>query len=930
MRYTRNLKCTTTLAQRHPSIQTRFSNRQTKLTIALNSALLCFGLATISLSSVAVAKSNIDASSAVHAYKIPPGSLKGALNRFVKQEGIELSFDNVNIKGKETLGVNGNYTVQDGLNRLLRRSKLQAVLKGNVYVVQKLGTPKSSNTKTESLTIAPEPNNNITENLAVAPNLGNDKTENLAIAPESNNNITENLAVAPNLGNDKVENLAVAPEPGNKIKENFAVAPKSSNDVTESAATLPLIMVSANKPDNTAGYVAAKSTSATKTNTLLRDVPQSVSVVTQDAIKDQSMKSIADVVRYVPGVIMSQGEGNADAPVFRGNRSTADFYVDGVRDDVQYFRDLYNIERVDVLMGPSGMIFGRGSSGGVINRVSKEAGWIPTREITAQVGSYDTKRVLLDVGQGINEMAAFRLNGMYENSGSFRDAVTSKRHGFSPTFTIMPTDKTKIVVSGELFKDDRTADRGIPSFDGRPVNTKRSTFFGDPSVSFATADVKSLSALIEHGFDNGLTVRNRTRVAKYDKFYQNVYPFDAPNATTVDIAAYSISSQRTSLFNQTDLLYTLNTGSIEHQLLAGVELGYQKTDNVRKTGYFNGDTDTSACDHSDDPEEDQVPSSVNVLISNPRTSAPVAFRLDKCGVSNHSIAKVAGIYLQDQIKFFPKLQGIFGVRYDRFELDVTNTRPGAEADGSPLNLQTTNNLVSPRVGLVYKPIDLVSIYTSYSLSYVPRAGDQLDSLELSNAALKPEKFTNREVGAKWDIRPKLALTAAVYQLDRTNVAIPDPINAARTILVKGQRTKGIELGISGQITSGWSTTGGYTYQQGVIVTGQPENGETGATLANVPKHTFSLWNRYDFTPQWGVGLGVINRSSMFTSTDNTVTLPGFTRVDAAIYAKFDKTYRAQLNIENLFDTHYFATAHNNSNISPGSPIAARLSLIANF
>ncbi|CAH1212014.1 Ferrichrome-iron receptor [Candidatus Nitrotoga sp. BS] len=909
MSYTRNLKCTTALEQ-------RCSHRQTKLVIALNSALLYFGLATITLSGVAVAKSNIDASPAVHAYKIPPGPLKGALDRFVKQEGIELSFDNVNIKGKDTLGINGDYTIQDGLNRLLRRGKLQAVQRGNVYVVQKLGTRKSSNDVAKSVVAAPKSSNKITENLAAAPEPGND--------------IKENLDVAPNLGNDITENLAVTPNSSNDMRESLAVAPKSSNEVTESAAILPAIMVSANKPDGTDGYVVAKSSSATKTNTLLRDVPQSVSVVTQDSIKDQSMKSIADVVRYVPGVIMSQGEGNADAPVFRGNRSTADFYVDGVRDDVQYFRDLYNIERVDVLMGPSGMIFGRGSSGGVINRVSKEAGWIPTREITTQVGSFDTKRVLLDVGQGINDVVAFRVNGMYENSGSFRDAVTSKRHGFSPTFTIMPSDKTKIVVGGELFKDDRTADRGIPSFDGRPVNTKRSTFFGDPSVSFATADVKSLSALIEHGFDNGLTVRNRTRLAKYDKFYQNVYAFDTPNATTVDLAAYSVSSKRDSYFNQTDMLYTLNTGSIEHQLLAGVELGYQKTDNVRKTGYFNGDTDTSVCDHADDPEEDQVPSSVNVLISNPRTSAPVDFRLDKCGVANHSIAKVAGIYLQDQIKFLPQLQGIFGVRYDRFELDVTNTRPGAEADGSPLNLRTTNNLVSPRVGLVYKPIELVSIYTSYSLSYVPRAGDQLDSLELSNAALKPEKFTNREVGVKWDIRPKLALTAAAYQLDRTNVAIPDPINAARTLLVKGQRTKGIELGLSGRITSGWSTTGGYTYQQGIIVTGQPENGEAGATLANVPKHTFSLWNRYDFTPQWGVGLGVINRSSMFTSTDNAVTLPGYTRVDAAVYGKFNKNLRAQLNIENLFDTHYFATAHNNSNISPGSPIAARVSLIANF
>ena len=877
------------------NVKAGYNRRQIKLAIAMHSALICFGVVTIILPGAAVAQSNIESSTSAQAHKIPPGSLKNALGRFAKQTGIKLSYNKADIKGKTTKGLKGNYTIQDGLNRLLSGSKLQAVRKGKVYVVQKLRAPKSK-------------------------------------VSISNNDVTESLAIAPKPSNSVAENLAVAPKPSIDVKENLAVAPKSVKNGEESVDTLPSIMVAANKTDGKAeGYVIAKSSSATKTNTLLRDVPQSVSVVTQELMKDQSMQSIADVVRYVPGVVMSQGEGNADAPIFRGNRSTADFYVDGVRDDVEYFRDVYNMERVDVLKGPGGMIFGRGSSGGVINRVSKEAGWNPINEISVQAGSYNTKRVLLDVGQGLNEVVAFRLNGMYENSGSFRDAVTLKRQGISPTLTIMPTDRTKIVVGGELFRDDRTADRGIPSFEGRPVITSRSTFFGNPSLSFATTDVKSLSALIEHGFDNGLTVRNRTRLAVYDKFYQNVYPTEMTNSTSVDLAAYSVSSKRTNIFNQTDLLYTLNTGSIEHRLLAGIEVGHQKTDNVRKTGYFNNDPDNLvACDHADDPEEDHVPSSVNVLISNPRTSAPTDFRLNKCGLSNRVAAKVAGVYLQDQIKLSPKWQGIFGLRYDRFELDVTNTRPGATGDGSPLNLQTTNNLLSPRVGLIYKPIELVSIYTSYSLSYVPRAGDQLVSLEATNEALKPEKFTNREVGAKWDISPKLALTTAIYQLDRTNVAIPDPVDATRTLLVKGQRTQGVELGISGRITSAWSASGGYAYQDGKITTAQPENGEVGAKLAQLPKHTFSLWNRYDFTPRWGAGLGVINRSNMFTSTDNTVSLPGYTRLDGALYAKLDKSLRLQLNVENLLNRYYFLSANNNNNISPGSPIAARMSIIGNF
>ncbi len=908
MRYTRNLKCTTTLAKKNTDNQTRCSQRQTKLAIAMNSALICFGLATISLSSVAVAKSNIDASPAVHAYKIPPGSLKGALNRFVKQEGIELSFDNVNIKGKETLGVNGNYTVQDGLNRLLRRSKLQAVLKGNVYVVQKLGTPKSSNTKTESLTIAPEPNNNITENLAVAPNLGNDKTENLAIAPESNNNITENLAVAPNLGNDKTENLAVAPQPGNEIKENFAVAPKSRNDVTESAAILPVIMVSASKPVDSNGYVVAKSSTATKTNTLLRDVPQSISVVTQALIKDQAVQSMADTVRYVPGMGISQGEGNRDALVFRGNRSTADYFVSGIRDDVQYYRDLYNIERVEVLKGPNGMIFGRGGSGGVINRVVKEAGWNQIRELSVQAGSFDTKRVALDVGQGINDVAAFRLNTMYEDSGSFRNGVDLKRYGINPTVTIMPTDDTKVVLNAEYVKDERTADRGITSLNGRPVDTKRSTFFGDPDRSNADSELKAVNALIEHKFNSDVTIRNRTRYATQDKFYQNVYANGSLKGTNVAIGAYNNTTERDNFFNQTDLLFSLNTGSVKHDLVAGLEIGRQDTDDLRKTGFFSNGT-----------------TAINVPINNPVTKDPITFTTRSSDADNHSVMKQTSLYVQDQITLVPQLQAILGVRYDRYKVDFRKNN-----DALPLEINTNDNFFSPRVGLVYKPIEAVSIYSSYSLSYVPRAGEQLTSLTVTTAALKPEKFKNVEVGAKWDIRPDLALTTALFKLDRTNVIIPDPNNANLSFLGGGQRNKGFELGLAGQITTDWSVIGGYTYQNGEITNTQSSSAKAGAVLAELPKHTLSLWNRYNIDPTWGVGLGLINRSAMFTSTDNAVSLPGFARVDAAVYAKINKNLRAQLNIENLFDTHYFASAHNNNNISPGSPIAARVSLIANF
>lgn len=693
--------------------------------------------------------------------------------------------------------------------------------------------------------------------------------------------------------------------------------PADTAAATANTVRMPALTVSATRGSN---YATTSTVTATKTNTLLRDIPQSISVISQDLIKDQAMQSIADVVRYVPGVGMSQGEGNTDAPIFRGTQSTADFFVDGIRDDVQYFRDLYNMQQVEVLKGPNGMIFGRGGSGGVINRVSKEAGWDSIRSLSFQAGSFDTRRTLIDVGEAISDVVAGRVNGMYENSGSYRDGVNLERYGVNPTMTIKPDNKAKIVLGGEFFHDARTADRGIPSFDGKPIHTRRSTFFGDPRRSHADVTVKTLYATMEYAFDSGITLRNRTRGTLFNKFYQNVYPFEvSSDGSMVDIAAYNNSTKRSNIFNQTDLIYTWQSGPFEHKLLAGIEVGQQITHNLRKTGYFNNDIFVPP-EHPDDPEDDTAFSVVTVPVSAPRTSDPLSFRLDASGVTNRVAARITGVYIQDQIKIGPYIQAILGGRYDRFELDFHNNRTDAR-------LRTRDNLFSPRAGLVLKPVDTVSLYTSYSLSYVPRVGDQLDSLEATNQSLSPERFINLEVGTKWDIRPGLAFTVAAYRLDRTNVVIADPAVASRSLLVKGQRSEGVEAGITGRITSAWSIAGGYAYQDGRITKTQGEHGEAGAILAQLPRHTFSLWNRYDFFPGWGLGLGVITRSHMFASVDNTVSLPGYTRLDAALYGKLNRYLRFQMNVENMLDKHYILSANNNVNITPGSPVAVRGMLI---
>jgi catecholate siderophore receptor len=487
---------------------------------------------------------------------------------------------------------------------------------------------------------------------------------------------------------------------------NGYIVRKSRATVADQPTLLPPIKVSASTITSpTDGYMATKSFSATRTDTLLRDVPQSITVITRDMIKDQTMQNMGDVVRYVPGVGISQGEGNRDAVIFRGNNSTGDFFVDGLRDDVQYFRDLYNIDRVEVLRGSNGMIFGRGGAGGVINRVTKEAGWTPITEISAQYGSFDHKRMAVDIGRAINEVAAFRLNAMYEHSESYRSGVDLERGGVNPTLTIKPTSQTKIVLGGEYFTDSRTADRGIPSFgtvsgvvgSGLPANTHRSTFFGDPDRSPTNVDVKALTALIEHTFDNNLTVRNRTRYASYDKFYQNIFANGQASAQdasgTVRIEAYNNATQRDNIFNQTDFLYKLNTWGIKHEFMTGVEYGRQVTDNLRNSGFFNNAT-----------------TFVNVPFYNPVTLTPVTFRQNATDANNHGVVEVVGVYLQDQITLLPKVKAVLGIRYDNFDLSFVNNRTGVQ-------LHTNDGLVSPRAGLIFKPIETVSIYGNYSLAY---------------------------------------------------------------------------------------------------------------------------------------------------------------------------------------------------------------------
>ena len=661
--------------------------------------------------------------------------------------------------------------------------------------------------------------------------------------------------------------------------------------------------------DNLAKTYLKKTTStATKTDTRIRDIPQSISVITEEQIKDQSLLGLKDAIQYSPGVMAGQGEGNRDSIWFRGNQSTSDLFVDGVRDDVQYYRDLYNIDRVEVLMGPNGMIFGRGGVGGVINRVVKEAAWENKNEIKIQGGAYDHKRSSVDLNNRIDETLAVRVNAMIEDSGSFRQGVESERKAINPTFTFKPSDKTKVVVGMEYFNDKRTSDRGIPSLSNGlqsyPYSTSRSTFFGNASQSPNEAIVKNGYAIIDHTFDNGVSIKNHTRFSDYDKYYQNVYANSQVSNGLVTIDGYYDNTQRQNFFNQTDLTYNFKTGSVSHKLLTGLEIGLQENENYRILA---------------------TPIS-GVAASNPFAS--LTFNSSKSRNTSTDISNQA-IYIQDQIYLNEQFQIIGGLRYDKFKTKFNDSV--APANSAAIN----DKFISPRVGLVYKPIEPVSLYTNYSLSYLPRTGEQLTSLTSSIKSFDPEKFTNIEAGIKYDLLQSFSISSAIYRLERSKMAITDPSNSSNTIIVDGQVTKGFELGVAGKLFDSYSMYGGYTYQDAEITKNQ--GGSTpiasGATLGHVPKHTFSLWNKYEINETWSAALGVVSRSDMYAATPTTTTavnLPGYTRLDAAIYANINKQTKLQLNIENLLDKTYYQSAHNNNNIMYGYPLTARATVTYTF
>ncbi|MDH4870166.1 TonB-dependent siderophore receptor [Pseudomonas sp. BN515] len=673
-------------------------------------------------------------------------------------------------------------------------------------------------------------------------------------------------------------------------------------------------------------YKATESRSALKIDAPLRDIPQTVNVVPESVIKDKGAQSLEDVLKNVPGVGLSNGDGQRDQVTIRGFSAIGDMFIDGMRDDALYFRDLSNIERVEVIKGPAAVLYGRGSSGGLINSVSKKPGFDPKQEVGVTFDSEGKRRTQFDTGWADQQQRdkAFRITGAYEDSDTFRDDGYIDRKAIAPSAYFRLSDDLELNLGATYLYDKRLIDFGIPgqlaayqpaaaslpasAVGNRPVNVDRDKRFGsgDPDQDYARSEVFSFNASVDYRINDDLTLTNATRYYHYDLDRNNTLAdssanrfVTAPNGELlVKLNRGNVARDEYGVFNQTDLKQQLQLAGMQHSLLYGVEVGYQ--DKSQRT--FNQNNVA------------QVPVFRDALV-------PVPEHANALSAKGTNYQETAGFYVQDMIELTSQWKALLGVRYDIFGQEFDDKRV------QNVDLDRTDKTWSPRAGLVYQPDQIQSYYVSVSRSYQPSA--EVFQLSPANENLEPEETTNYEVGAKWDLLDnRLSVTAAVFRLERTNMKTTDPTNPALTILAGEQRTDGFEATFSGQITDKWNVYGGYAYLDAEITKSNSKtNGvaNEGQTPTLTPRNSANLWVVRSLTPEWRIGVGANYVDDQFTSLENNVVMPSYTTYDAALFYNVPQWDMA-LRLKNVFDKDYYASAHGSVDlITPGAPRTLELS-----
>ena len=645
---------------------------------------------------------------------------------------------------------------------------------------------------------------------------------------------------------------------------------------------------------------------ALKTPVPIIDVPQTLSIVTDDEIRKQGFRELGDIVRYTPGVNTSQGEGHRDSIVFRGVRSTADFYLDGVRDDVQYYRSLYNLEQVEILRGPNALLFGRGGTGGIINRVTKKA------VLDEQFGSFDMGAdsfgafdFAVDYNVSTGEKSALRINFHSDTLENHRDYYDGDRYGFNPTLRLEISPATTLDLSYEHADHERFIDRGVPTLNGEPVEAFEEIVFGDTDTNLQTLRADIYRANLSHEFSDTRKGNLVVQYSDFQKMYKNYYASGYSGGDTFTADGYLDPTERNNLIISGNIVNEFQTGSAKHTLLVGAEIIDTENENYRYNTFF--------ITTEDDNEVFNITRPINFGVNAAGVRTYNDFTADLKS-STQSDIEVTSIYIQDQIDVTDNFKVLLGGRLDNFDITVRDIKNGTSESRE-------DEEFSPRAGLIYKPQENISLYVSYAESFLPRSGEQFKKLDANAARLDPDVYESTEVGVKWDIRPGLSFTASYFDSEQT-VATRDSDTGENSEIV-GLQVDGIELELKGQVTEKLSLAIGYSDLDGETAKG----GEP----REIPEYTASLWATYEVNDRFGIGLGITSQGESNIKNDKPgLILPDYTRVDFAAYYDLADDLSIQLNVENVTDELYFPHSHSTHQASVGEPLNARISLRKTF
>jgi len=646
------------------------------------------------------------------------------------------------------------------------------------------------------------------------------------------------------------------------------------------------------------GYNPSDSSTATGTDTPIRDIPLSIQVVPQQVLQDRNVTELGNALETVGGVAPAGGRGSsAFGPGFliRGFAVSDSIFRDGI----SYFSlaplSTNDIERVEVLKGPASVLFGQGEPGGIINLVSKKPLSDPYYAVSFSAGNFDTYRGDLDFSGPLNESKTvkYRLNLSYENYGSFRDFVDGERLIISPSLTWDIGPNTSINFFGQYTRNRETLDEGIVALGDGVADLPRDRFLGEDFGKFEQ-DQFNLGYRFNHRFNERWAIRHALQYTQYEP--ERYAPlFDSLDEATGELnrIEYFAGGTYKRFFTNAEVVGKFNTGSVQHQLLFGVE--------------YRRDVENPSFQFSNPYPSINIFNPVYTRI--PYNIEPEFFRDDN--------VDTIGVYIQDQVDLLPNLKLLAGVRFDYVDQFRTTQNVGEDREEFELN----DSKFTPRVGIVYQPIEPISLYASYTTSFNPSFGASRNS---DGSTFEPETGRQFEVGVKADLSDSVSLTLAAFDIRKQNVETPDPDNPIFSIQTGEVASRGFEFNLAGEIVPGWNVVAAYTYLDAFV--SEDTTDIVGNQLANVPENQFSLWTTYEIQQGGlkglGFGLGLYYVDRRQGDLDNTFVLPSYFRTDAAVYYRRNN-WRAQLNMQNLFDIEYFTSASFGSRlgVNPGAPFS---------